>query len=204
MPPKRKRSGDGAKGAGKKAKQSAASDSDERITLSLDLNTNQTKQGNVFQPFDIDKILQEPATQQNSGSEQISFGMKMGDEFPPNMLQSSSDDLAAHVPHLLKAKIWSNKYVNIALLLKGAGELHEMFSSGILHVDFQGHIETKPKQSKDVIPNIERWTDAFLIFSSIYSVRYPEKVQELFKYMSVIRYAASKFSSGAWREYDEQ
>ena len=80
MLPKRKRSGDGAKRAGKKAKQSSASDSDERITLSLDLNTNQTKQGDVFQPFD--KILQEPATQQNRGSEQISFGMKMGDEFP--------------------------------------------------------------------------------------------------------------------------
>ena len=109
MLPKRKRSGDVAKRAGKKATQSSASDSDERITLSLDLNTNQTKQGDVFQPFDIDKILQEPATQQNSGSEQISFGMKMGDEFPPNMLKSSSDDLAAHVPHLLKAKVWSNK-----------------------------------------------------------------------------------------------
>lgn len=82
--------------------------------------------------------------------------------------------------------------MNIPLLLKGVGELHEMFSSGILHVDFQGHIETtKPKQSKDVNPNIEGWTDAFLIFYSIYSVRYPEKVQELFKYMSVIRYAAS-------------
>lgn len=134
----------------------------------------------------------------------MSFGMKIGDDMPPDMIICSSDDLSAHIPHPLKVIIWSHKYFNIALLLKGSAELNAMFSGGILHVSPEGHIEAKPQQSKDVIPNIERWTHAFLIFASIYSIRYPDKVQKLFRYMSILQHAASKFPPAAWREYDEQ
>lgn len=40
---------------------------DERITLSMDVNTNKETQGNVYPPlveiiFDIEKILKEPTT----------------------------------------------------------------------------------------------------------------------------------------------
>lgn len=67
-----------------------------------------------------------------------------------------------------------------------------------------GKIEAKPRQSKEKVASIEQWTDAFLIFCSIYVVRYSDKVQELYKYMSVIRDSANKFPSKSWRLYDEQ
>ena len=100
----------------------------------------------------------------------MSFGMNIGDEMPSDMIKLSSDDLSAHVPHQLEEKIWSNKYFSIALLLKGIAELNAVFSGGLLHVYPEGKTEAKPKQSKEIIPNIERWTDAFLIFASISSI----------------------------------
>ena len=134
----------------------------------------------------------------------MSFNLVIGDEMPSERIKCSSDDLSAHVPHQLKVKIWSHKYFNIALLLKGTAELNEMFSGGLLYISPEGKVEAKPRQSKEIIPNIERWSDAFLIFISIYVVRYPGKVQEILKYMSVIRDAASKFSPTCWPTYDEQ
>ena len=94
--------------------------------------------------------------------------------------------ISQHMPHQLKEKLWSHKYFNIALLLKGTAELNAIFSGGLPHVFPEGKIEAKPKQSKEVIPNIESWTDAFLIFASIYSIWYPDKVQEMFQYMSIV------------------
>ena len=231
MPPRQKRKADGKESATDAADTESArkrtrsqttpvsvqksnmTEQAETITLSLDVNNNQASQGNVFCPplvenmFDIDTILKDPISggQAAISSEgEMSFGMKIGDEMPPDMIKCSSDDLSAHVPHQLKEKIWSHKYFNIALLLKGTAELNEIFSGGLLHVSPEGKIEARPKQSKEVIPNIERWTDAFLIFASIYSIRYPDKVQEMFKYMSIVRDAASKFPPSCWRSYDEQ
>ena len=179
----------------------------ETTTLSLDVNNDNSK-GNIVQTplvekmFDIDTILNDPisAEQSTSVEDNMSFNFGIGDEMPPEKIKCSSDDLTAHVPHQLKVKIWSHKYFNIALLLKGGGE----GGGGLLYISPEGKVEAKPRQSKEIIPNIERWSDAFLIFISIYVVRYPGKVQEILKYLSVIRDAASKFSLTCWRSYDEQ
>ena len=68
----------------------------------------------------------------------------------------------------------------------------ELFSGGVLHVS-DGKVEALPKQTKERVNTIEQWTDAFLIFMSIYLSRYPGKTQELLKYISVICDAAAKF-----------
>ena len=74
---------------------------------------------------------------------------------------------------------------------------------GGLHVS-DSKVEALPKQTKERVNSIEQWTDAFLIFMSIYLARYPGKTQELLKYISVIQAAAAKFPNYAWRYYDEQ
>ncbi|KAJ8316309.1 hypothetical protein KUTeg_006323 [Tegillarca granosa] len=56
------------------------------------------------------------------------------------------------------------------------------------------------------VSNIGQWTDAFMIFASIYLQKY-QNVQmalDLLKYCSTIRWAASKVPGPAWRQYDEQ
>lgn len=68
----------------------------------------------------------------------------------------------------------------------------------------ESKIVVKPKQTKEKVSSIEQWSDAFMIFMSIYLIRYPDKSQELLKYMATIRDAAKKFTIFSWRMYDEQ
>lgn len=182
----------------------------DKVSLSLDEQgpDNLTK-GTVNLPplveevFNIDQILSD----QNTGAvgkNDCSFFMSVGESEEPNMLRCADDDLSAHVPLPLKQKIWSNKFINIALLLKGNAELSDLFSGGLLHVSEDGKIEAKPRLLKEKVGNIDQWSDAFLIFGSIYLFRFPDRVQEILKYMSIIRDAAAKYPNFAWRTYDEQ
>ena len=130
---------------------------------------------------------------------QESFNLTRGEE----TLRLGGEDMSAHVPLQLCQKIWAHQYINIALLLKGNVELQDLCSGGILHITDKGQLESRPRITKDKVPTIDKWTDAFLIFSSIYLKKYPNKTQELLQYMSIIREAANR-SSLSWRTYDEQ
>ena len=68
---------------------------------------------------------------------------------------------------------------------------------GILHISDKGQLESRPRITKDKVPTINKWTDAFLTFLSIYLQKYPNKTQELLQYMSIIREAANR-SSLSW------
>lgn len=179
----------------------------ERVNLSLDEHDAQTDTnlGNdlrlpmVEEVFDINKIMDD-----NSGGIDPGFMLNIGNDELPSIERCADDDIAAHVPLQLKQKIWANTFINIALLLKGNSELSELFSGGLLHVSDDGKIEAKPRQLKEKVATIDKWTDAFLIFTSIYIQRHPEKASELLKYMFVIRDAAMKYPILSWRTYDEQ
>ena len=187
----------------------------EHLNLrSLDDQLGQPKKGNnaillplVEEVFDISKILASSDSSHASGNvetDSTSFDLTIGQPDQPFLLKCADDDLSAHVPKQLKQKIWSNAYINLALLLKGNTELADMFSGGLLQVSDDGKIEAKPRTSKEKIMNIDQWSDAFLIFMSIYLQQFPDKTQQLLKYMSVIRDAARKYPLLAWRNYDEQ
>ncbi|CAC5402846.1 unnamed protein product [Mytilus coruscus] len=62
------------------------------------------------------------------------------------------------------------------------------------------------KQQQQKITNIDQWTDAFLVFISVYCLAHPEKFQELLKYTNNIRIAAKRCGSYSigWKQYDEQ
>ena len=125
--------------------------------------------------------------------------------FAENRVRLGSDDIASHVPEQLCKKIWAHEYINLALLLKGSVELQDLFSTGVVHLTGKGQLEARPLvNTKDKVPNIEKWTDAFLIFASIYLKRYPSKIQEILQYMNIIREAASRSVTFTWRSYDEQ
>ena len=125
--------------------------------------------------------------------------------FAENRVRLGSDDIASHVPEQLCKKIWAHEYINLALLLKGSVELQDLFSTGVVHLTGKGQLEARPQvNTKDKVPNIEKWTDAFLIFASIYLKRYPSKIQEILQYMNIIREAASRSVTFTWRSYDEQ
>ena len=125
--------------------------------------------------------------------------------FSENRVRLGAEDISSHVPTQLCKKIWAHEYINISLLLKGSVELQDLFSSGVVHLTGKGHLEARPVvNTKDKVTSIEKWTDAFLIFASIYLKRFPSKTQEILQYMNIIREAASRSATFTWRSYDEQ
>ncbi|XP_052798019.1 uncharacterized protein LOC128230062 [Mya arenaria] len=119
-------------------------------------------------------------------------------------LRLADEELAAHIPVSIKQQIYRGEYVNLALLLKGAIELTEICSGSVLKLNPDGTIESKPKQCKDRITSIEKWTDAFIFFSSIYCSKFPAQNLQLLHYMYSIRECAAHQGEDTWLTYDEQ
>jgi len=82
-------------------------------------------------------------------------------------------------------------------------ELNNYCSGGVLRLH-EGSIESNQKECKDNISTIERWTDAFIIFCSIYLSAHPSKMQELLQYMCNIRDCEATVGGKAWLQYDKQ
>lgn len=136
---------------------------------------------------------------QNSNSD---LSRLLGSGIEP--MRSTADDIAMHVPQSIKEQIWRGDYVHLNLLLKGALELSELSSGQALYLSPSGLIESKPKGHKGKNLSIEKWTDAFLIYTSILLHKTPTLCQDLIKYMSIIREASTKLKGFAWVTYDEQ
>ncbi len=88
--------------------------------------------------------------------------------------------------------------------MKGGIELEEFSSACSVHLNAQGCLETRPKVVTDKVSNIAAWTDAFLIYSSIYMRKHVSQGPDLLHYMSIIRDAARRHPGFSWRAYDEQ
>lgn len=119
-------------------------------------------------------------------------------------IRLANDDLTAHIPSSIKQQICRGEYINLALLLKGAVDLAEFCSGSFLKISADGRIESSQRECKDKINTIEKWTDAFIVYSSIYLASHPGKTHELLHYMYNIRECAKYQGGEAWKVYDEQ
>lgn len=119
-------------------------------------------------------------------------------------IRLANDDLAIHIPHSLKNQIQRGDYINLALLLKGAVDLAEFGAGNVVRLCSDGTLETRQRECREKIDTIERWTDAFTIYMSVYLSSYPEKTLEILHYMYNIRECAKYQGGGAWKVYDEQ
>ena len=96
--------------------------------------------------------------------------------------------------------IIAGEYIDLALLLiNSQASLSDNHTVIVSH----GELLIEPKQQHKQIVNIETWTDAFLIFTSIYCTAHPLKFQDLLRYIHCIR-LGSKRCSGGWKAYDKQ
>lgn len=151
---------------------------------------------NVAEP--VSRVEASTTCSSKNGGGDSSFGAGL------NRTRCLSDEVFAHVPLSIREKIWAGGFINLAILLKGTCELDEFCSGGSLCVTSEGTIESRPKECKNKVPNIEKWTDAFIIFMAIYITAHTEEASDLLKYMFNIREAAFKQGGFAWRAYDEQ
>ena len=60
------------------------------------------------------------------------------------------------------------------------------------------------KNQKAQWENIEVWTNAFMIYASIFLEKHADQVQGIFKYMHTVRLAATRLSGQGWKIYDTQ
>ena len=146
-----------------------------------------------------------PTSQSNPPQEAASINLPLGSHplpspalqfIPPVSAQSteqlrcSGDEIFAHVPMSLRQQICNGEYINLALLLKGGMELQDFCEGGSLKLSSDGGTEMRAKVCKDKINTITKWTDTFLLYTSIYLTQYPNKASQLLHYMFVIREAA--------------
>lgn len=123
---------------------------------------------------------------------------------PPTPFLSVMDRLGMHVPLATKEKIWKGEFVELGAVLDNNRhqpdneEAFELASSNGLLV-----LKTKGKDTVK-IETIEKWTAAFITFSSILLERHQGKALEILKYMDTIRSIAFRFHGAGWLAYDRQ
>lgn len=110
----------------------------------------------------------------------------------PSHCNKASDDLSRNVPVNLKQKIIAGEYIDLALLLiNSQASLSDKHTVIVSH----GELLIEPKQQKRLL-NIETWTDAFLIFTSIFCTAHHLKFQDLLKYIHCIRLDSKRCAGG--------
>lgn len=102
------------------------------------------------------------------------------------ILQSTkaSDELGMHISIANKEEIAYGEFIDLACLLQNTTIQNNSFKQTICFV--QGELVLQQKQQQQKNTNIDQWTDAFLVFISVYCLAHPEK----FQYTNNIRIAA--------------
>jgi orotate phosphoribosyltransferase-like protein len=90
--------------------------------------------------------------------------------------------LGSHVSQTNRTKIVSGQYIDLAILSENTNS--ENNDKQVVLID--GVLSTKEK-IKRTIHTIEKWTDVFIVYISIYTSAHPEKYQALLKYMHIVR-----------------
>jgi len=119
----------------------------------------------------------------------------------PCEVTKASDDIARNIPLSTKQKIIAGEYVDLASLLSNSQNTSTLGQN----ITFsQGQLIVQPKQPDLKINNIETWSDAFIVYISIYCSVHQGRFQELLKYMQIIRLGAKRTQGLNWKNYDEQ
>ena len=112
----------------------------------------------------------------------------------------ASDDITRNVAHNIKQKIMLGEYVDLSSLLCNTLTNDGRHTISVV----QGQLSIQPNQPQTKIVSIEMWTDAFLIFISIYCSAHPSLIQDLLKYMQSVRLGSKRCVGLGWKTYDEQ
>lgn len=108
--------------------------------------------------------------------------------------------LDTHVSDALRAKVVEGGYIELGSLLHSPSVQRE--KGGNLVVVGDQIMLNHQKAAK--IGDIEKWTDAFMIYISIFARAHPDKLQDLLNYMSNVRLGAKRYGGLGWKYYDEQ
>ena len=123
---------------------------------------------------------------------------------PKQIFSSVAVSLSSRVSSKVKAKIWSNEYLDFGTLLSFSPN-NQKYSLSLASSDGETtrpHLTLEPSQPVKKIQTINQWLSAFNIFVAIYSEKLPTDTPKLMKYCEIVRDIAAK--PGDWLYYDEQ
>jgi len=99
----------------------------------------------------------------------------------------------------IKDKIWSNQFVDLASLLDTRAD----GSQALRLVSVEGEpIRFTTQKPDSKINSLGKWTDAFMVFMTVYTRKYPHETAHLMAYMQLIKRLALK--GGDFVYYDEE
>lgn len=116
-----------------------------------------------------------------------------------NMVQSVHSLLGSNLSASLKQKIINGEYVELGQILAPQGQKQQEQISVV-----NGQVVVQQKAVSIRITNIEQWSDAFIVFVSVYTTVHAQKIQGLLKYFHNIRLGAKRCLGLGWKSYDEQ
>ncbi|VDH91302.1 Hypothetical predicted protein [Mytilus galloprovincialis] len=118
----------------------------------------------------------------------------------PIQIPSMHANIAFNVSQSIREKIMKSEFIDLGILLANNTQ------QATQKLVFRGGefiVQTENLQNK--IGSIDQWTSAFIIFVSVYCTVHSGRLQELLKYMSVVRLGAKKNPNNlGWKLYDEQ
>ncbi len=142
---------------------------------------------NVTDDQTLRQVLQSVLGEQSMTGEQSNLEMLCSDELP----------LGVNLPEKTLIRIKQGEYVDLATVLNPSEDHQTIVVNSI-----QGQPSINFKRSNNTkLYNIDQWTDAMLVYGSIYLVAQPDQTAQFFKYIEFIR-TMSKSSSN-WLTYDE-
>ena len=165
-------------------------------------NPSHSPQAAIAEQSVADAITQ--GTLQSSVNELTLADFGQGSQAPKKIFSSVAVSLSSRVSSKIKAKIWSNEYINFGTLLSLSPN-NQKYSITVASSDSESrrpHRTLEPSQPAKKIQSITQWLSAFNIFVAIYAEKQATDTPKLMKYCEIVRDIAAK--RGDWLYYDEQ
>ena len=194
----------GPEGSQDHADEHAVQDLDTEELADIPLEHNVVDDGEVQQETESGVGNERGTSTVQPRSIQLNLGLDRemnANNVVPNLLPSVHASIGAHVANTIKEKIALGQYIELEALL--SLQMQDSKDSQISLND-NGELVVKPKSHRKQIKDIETWTEAMLIYSSIFLLAHPNKIQEILKYISTIRLGAKRHGGMNWSLYDQQ
>lgn len=121
----------------------------------------------------------------------------------PIFLQSITHQLAITVSQNIKTEIINASYVDITLLPNNT-HVDPTEKTQFMSMKGVSLLSEKLLNLLSKLTHTEKWTDAFLIYASIYCAVNLNSLQGLFKYIHDVRWGASRVGDLGFKSYHEQ
>ena len=117
----------------------------------------------------------------------------------PQPIMSINKVVSSTVPKNIKDNIINGEFIDLATLLS-----NDQNTNSQKLVIIKGEIAVQQSSNTNLkIQTIDQWTNVFIICTSIFCSVHTLRLQELLKYMFVIRQGDSRCSNLGWKTYDE-